>query len=106
MEALIAAVYLDAGFETAQEMILRLWGPRIAEVDDDAKDAKTALQEWAQARKMSPPRYVTVERSGPDHAPVFTIEARIDNGETATATAGSKRLAEQAAARALLDQLD
>jgi ribonuclease-3 len=105
MEAVIAAVYLDAGFESARALILRLWGRRIESVEEDAKDAKTALQEWAQARKLSPPAYVQIARSGPDHAPVFTIEARLPTGESAQATAGAKRQAEQAAAKALLDQL-
>ena len=105
MEAVIAAVYLDGGFDVAQEMILRLWAPLIASVEEDAKDAKTTLQEWAQGRGMAPPSYTEVERSGPDHAPVFTIEARLATGETARATAGNKRQAEQAAARALLDEL-
>lgn len=105
MEAVIAAVYLDGGFEVAREMILRFWAPRIAGVEEDAKDAKTALQEWAQARRMAPPAYVEIGRSGPDHAPQFTIEARLDTGETEQATAGNKRLAEQAAAKALLDRL-
>ena len=106
MEAVIAAVYLDAGFDAAQAMILRLWGARIDNVEDDAKDAKTALQEWAQARGLTPPQYVQTGRSGPDHAPVFTIEARLASGESAEATAGSKRQAEQAAAKALLSRLD
>jgi len=106
MEAVIAAVYLDAGFEVAQAMILRLWGPRITAVKDDARDPKTALQEWAQARALQPPAYVETSRSGPDHAPVFTIEARLDDGQISSASAGSKRQAEQAAARALLDRLD
>ncbi|MDU8912595.1 ribonuclease III [Aestuariicoccus sp. MJ-SS9] len=105
MEAVIAAVYLDAGFEAAQEMILRLWGQRIATVDADSKDAKTALQEWAQARGLQPPAYVEVARDGPDHAPVFTIEARLSSGQTALATAGNKRQAEQQAAKTLLDRL-
>ncbi|MCR8547869.1 ribonuclease III [Salipiger sp. P9] len=105
MEAVIAAVYLDAGFETAREMILRLWGNRVAQVEADARDAKTALQEWAQARGMAPPAYVEIERSGPDHAPVFTIEARLESGETARATAGAKRKAEQQAATALLEKV-
>ncbi|WP_371225489.1 ribonuclease III [Roseovarius sp. 2305UL8-3] len=106
MEAVIAAVYRDAGFEVARDMILRLWGTRVSSVKDDARDAKTSLQEWAQARGLQPPSYVETARSGPDHAPQFTIEARLDNGASVTATAGSKRLAEQAAARALLEQLD
>ncbi|MCB1357714.1 MAG: ribonuclease III [Maritimibacter sp.] len=106
MEAVIAAVYLDAGFEAARDLILRLWGARIDSVEDDARDPKTALQEWAQARRMAPPAYTETARSGPDHAPTFTIEARLDNGEAASASANSKRAAEQAAARALLDRVE
>lgn len=105
MEAVIAAVYKDAGFEAAAEMILRLWGSRIHQVEADARDAKTSLQEWAQARGQNPPSYVEIARSGPDHAPVFTIAARLQDGTEAQATAGSKRQAEQAAAKALLDRL-
>ncbi|SEN63608.1 RNAse III [Roseovarius tolerans] len=106
MEAVIAAVYVDAGFEAARAMVLRLWGGRIGAVKEDARDAKTALQEWAQARGLPPPDYAETARSGPDHAPVFTIEARLQSGEHVSATAGSKRQAEQAAARALLDRLE
>ncbi|MEO1734199.1 MAG: ribonuclease III [Pseudomonadota bacterium] len=105
MEAVIAAVFLDAGLNTARDMILRLWGDRVHTVDADARDPKTALQEWAQARGQQPPRYVELARSGPDHAPVFTIAARLVDGTEAQATAGSKRHAEQAAAKALLAQL-
>ncbi|WP_323776191.1 ribonuclease III [Leisingera sp.] len=105
MEAVIAAVYKDAGFEAAAEMILRLWGSRVHQVESDARDAKTSLQEWAQARGQNPPAYVELSRSGPDHAPVFTIAARLQDGTQAQATAGSKRQAEQAAAKALLTRL-
>lgn len=105
MEAVIAAVYRDAGFEAARDMVLRLWGDRIRRVEADARDPKTALQEWVQARGGKPPAYVLVDRSGPDHAPVFTIAARLETGEEAQASAGSKRQAEQAAARKLLEQL-
>ena len=106
MEAVIAAVYCDAGLEAAREVILTHWADRISNVKADARDPKTALQEWAQARRLAPPRYVEISRSGPDHAPVFTIEARLDNGEVEQATAGSKRQAEQAAARALLTRME
>ena len=106
VEAVIAAVYLDAGFEAARSLILRLWGTRIGAVEGDARDAKTALQEWAQARGMPPPSYAEVARSGPDHAPVFVIAASLQNGARAEATAGSKREAQQAAAKALLDQME
>ncbi|KIN62302.1 Ribonuclease 3 [Sulfitobacter noctilucicola] len=106
IEAVIAAVYLDAGFDAAMAMILQLWGSRVDTVEDDARDAKTALQEWAQARKLQPPKYVQTDRSGPDHAPVFTIAARLETGEEAQAMAPSKRAAEQAAATSLLAQLE
>ena len=106
MEAVIAAVYRDAGFDVARDMVLRLWGHRIHAVEDDARDAKTALQEWAQARGQQPPTYVETARSGPDHAPQFTITAQLDNGDQEQATAGSKRQAEQAAASALLERLE
>ncbi|MDR9484865.1 MULTISPECIES: ribonuclease III [Sediminimonas] len=106
MEAVIAAVYLDAGFEAARDMVLRLWGDRVDRVEQDARDPKTALQEWAQARGLAPPKYVETGRSGPDHAPIFTIAACLDNGEKHEATAGSKRQAEQAAAQGLLSKVE
>ena len=106
IEAVIAAVYLDAGFEAAKVLILRLWGERLHRVKDDARDAKTALQEWAQARGLPPPDYVETDRTGPDHAPQFTLEARLENGERRSATAASKRQAEQAAAKALLAAME
>ncbi len=106
MEAVIAAVYLDGGLEAARAAILSLWAERLDTVEADARDPKTALQEWAQARRQPPPRYAEVARDGPDHAPEFTIEARLASGETAQATARSKRQAEQAAARTLLDRLE
>ncbi|MCK8463908.1 ribonuclease III [Aliiroseovarius sp. S1339] len=106
MEAVIAAVYLDGGLQAARTMILSLWGDRIDKVEDDARDPKTALQEWAQARKMPPPEYVETGREGPDHAPMFTITAKLSNGRSAETKANSKRAAEQAAARALLKQLE
>ena len=106
MEAVIAAVYQDAGFEAARALVLRLWAGRIAAVEPDARDAKTSLQEWAQARGMPPPGYEEAGRSGPDHAPVFTVRVLLANGEAAEATAGSKRVAEQAAARMLLERME
>ncbi len=105
MEAVIAAVYKDSGFEAAERMILTLWGDRIHAVEKDARDPKTALQEWVQARGQNPPAYIELSRTGPDHAPVFTIVARLSDGEEAQATARSKRQAEQAAAALLLDRL-
>ncbi len=105
MEAVIAAVYNDAGFDVARDLVLRLWGQRITTVAADARDAKTALQEWAQARGEQPPAYVELARSGPDHQPIFTIEVRLQSGQSEQAQAGSKRQAEQAAAQALMERV-
>ncbi|KAB2886879.1 MAG: ribonuclease III [Albidovulum sp.] len=106
MEAVIAAVYLDAGFETAKAVVLRLWDARIGTVKADARDAKTALQEWAQGRGLPPPAYSELEREGPDHQPMFTVEVRLATGEAEVAQAGAKRQAEQAAAKALLARME
>ena len=106
MEAVIAAVYLDAGFDAARAMILRLWGARIAGAEAAAFNPKTALQEWAQAHGMSPPRYQIADRSGPDHAPQFRITVTLDDGRSVDATGtGTKRSIEQAAATAMLAAL-
>lgn len=107
MEAVLAAVHLDAGFEAARRIVLRHWGPRLERVAEDSRDAKTALQEWAQAQGMPPPAYEQTDRTGPDHAPVFVITVRLADGREAQARgAGTKRSIEQAAAAALLDRLE
>lgn len=106
MEAVIAAIYLDAGFDAARAFILRHWGDRIARARAQTADAKTALQEWAQARGMAPPDYADLDREGPDHAPVFSVEARLADGHAARGRAPSKRAAQQQAAEALLAFLE
>lgn len=99
MEAVIAAVYLDGGPGAAEALVLRLWGDRIeAQGAEAPRDAKTWLQEWAQGRSLRPPRYETVGRSGPDHAPVFRVAVTLQTGERTEAEAKSKRAAEQEAA--------
>ncbi len=105
MEAVIAAVYLDSGFEPARDLVLRLWNDRISSVEEDARDPKTALQEFVQARGEGPPKYEVVARDGPDHAPEFTIAVKLEDGAQAEAKAGAKRQAEQAAAKLLLERL-
>lgn len=106
MEAVIAAVYLDAGLETARAFVLRHWGPRVAAARAQTPDAKTAVQDWAQARGLRPPVYADLEREGPDHAPVFSVEARLEDGRTGRGRASSKRGAQQLAAEALLARLE
>lgn len=105
MEAVIAAVYKDGGFEVAKTIIINLWGDRIKNVKVDARDAKTMLQEWAQARGQNPPNYEVISRNGPDHAPQFLVKVIFNSGETSEALAGSKRQAEQMAAKALLQKI-
>ena len=107
MEAVLAAVYLDGGFEVARGVILTLWGGRLSGAEAAAFNPKTALQEWAQAQGMPPPRYEVMDRSGPDHAPHFRIRAVLDDGRAAEASgSGTKRGIEQAAAQALLDSIE
>jgi ribonuclease-3 len=105
MEAVIAALYLDGGPEVARRFVLDLWRERIEAPDTAPVDAKSLLQQWAQGRGQTPPDYVEIGREGPDHAPRFTIEARLDSGEAALGEAASKRQAEQVAASALLKRL-
>ena len=107
-EALIAALYLDAGFETARAFVARHWERAFAELGDDMRDPKTMLQEWAQSRSRvarCAPEYRLVRREGPDHAPHFVVEVCVAGEGAAQGDGRSKREAQQAAARALLDRL-
>ncbi|HEX3883769.1 MAG TPA: ribonuclease III [Stellaceae bacterium] len=104
-EAVIAAIYVDAGFDAAASFIRRWWEPLFDEMDKPPTDPKTSLQEWAQARGLALPSYDLVETTGPDHAPRFTVAARLEGLEEATATASSKRAAEAGAAAVLLTRL-
>ena len=100
-EAVIGAVYRDGGHDSAMAAVARLWGPLVGGAPP--LDAKTALQEWAQARALPLPAYALVSTDGPPHAPTLTVEARIEGFEPVRASAGTKRAAEQEAARELLD---
>ena len=106
MEAVIAAIYRDGGMEAARKVILRLWADYIAAAEEDARDAKTRLQEYAQARGEALPSYNVVDRRGPDHKPIFTIEVTLASGGSARAEASSKRDAEQQAAARLLREVE
>jgi len=97
-EAVIAALYLDGGFPAAQQFIERQWAPLVEQDRRPPQDAKTALQEWAQAEARRLPSYVVVASAGPAHDPLFTVEVRVEGLAPATGTGRSKRAAEQAAA--------
>jgi ribonuclease-3 len=102
MEAIIAAIYVDGGLKCARTSILKVWGRRLDDAPQKSFEAKSFLQEWAQARGMQPPIYQEIQRTGPDHAPVFNIKVFLGNGVGASGTASSKRAAEQEAAKNLL----
>ncbi len=103
-EALIAALYLDGGLKAAEDFVLPNWKDRVAGLKRTPQDPKMAIQEWAHANRMDPPVYTIISRDGPDHAPRFTISARIDAGE-ATAAGASKKEAERQAAAKLLEMV-
>ncbi|WCL55742.1 ribonuclease III [Gimibacter soli] len=105
-EAVIGALYLDGGFPAAKAFIRKHWKPLLDGVPSAAKDNKTQLQEWAQARSLPLPTYEVVSCDGPDHSPVFTIRASIDGVGAAEASGTSKRIAQQSAAEALLETID
>jgi ribonuclease-3 len=104
MEANIGALYLDGGLVPARAFVRRAWGGAMNAQAEPPKDAKTALQEWAQARGMKLPDYEVCSAEGPPHAPVFVINVTV-GGATGTGTAGNKRAAEQAAAIDLMRKL-
>jgi ribonuclease-3 len=101
-EALIAALYIDAGIETARDFVVTFWGDAFETLDEPGKDPKTLLQEWAMARGLAVPIYQVVKQEGSAHEPVFTVEVRVPNLEPAVGRGGSKREAEKLAADNLL----
>ena len=101
-EAIIGAVFLDAGYETARALVERSFGAHVAAPRRPLRDPKTALQEWAQGRGLPTPTYVLLGRSGPDHAPEFRIAAQVGGLADGVGQGASKRAAEQEAARNLL----
>jgi len=105
LEAVIAAIYLDGGFDAAFAFVERWWGPRLADMERPPRDPKTLLQEWAQGRGLPLPEYRLLGTSGPDHALQFTIAVRVAGHDEASATASSKRTAGTAAAAVLLERL-
>lgn len=105
-EAVIAALYLDGGLDVAKAFIRRHWTPLIGEQTTPPRDGKTVLQEWSQARGLGLPDYRQRTRTGPDHAPRFTIEVGVEGFAPAVGTGASKREAERLAAEAFLARED
>jgi ribonuclease III len=105
-EAIIGALYLDGGLAAAQAFIARAWAGLMATSPGAAKDAKSALQEWAQGRGLPLPHYRQVSRTGPDHAPQFIISAEVQGYPAAEGQGASKQEAQKNAATALLAALE
>ncbi|WP_300576788.1 ribonuclease III [Phenylobacterium sp.] len=102
-EALIGALYVDAGLDAARDFFLRFWAKAFADLDAPrGKDPKTQLQEWAQGRGLALPTYEVVARQGPDHAPSFTVQVTIEGYDPEAAQGRSKQEAEKAAALVML----
>ncbi len=105
-ESLIGAVYRDGGLEAARAFIGQHWSALMEGTAEPPKDAKTSLQEWAQGRGFALPSYRQVARSGPDHAPQFTIEVGVGDFPPELGEGPTKRAAEQSAAERLLERLE
>lgn len=102
-EALIGALYIDGGLETARAFFLAAWKDNFERLDaPQARDPKTQLQEWAQGRGLPLPVYRVTARDGPDHAPCFTVEVFVEGYEPERAEGRSKQEAEKAAAQVML----
>ena len=104
-EAVLGAVYADGGLEVAATIIRRHWEPLMAEAATPPKDAKTALQEWAQGRGKALPLYEVLGIEGPQHDPLFLVSVMVEGYPPVTGRGASKRVAEQAAAAALMENV-
>jgi ribonuclease-3 len=104
LEAALGAIYLDGGLVPARDFVRRAWSHSMTAQETPPKDAKTALQDWAQKRGLDLPVYHVTERSGPPHAPVFVVTVTVGDRD-GVGTAGSKRAAEQLAAESLFPNL-
>jgi ribonuclease-3 len=105
VEALLAALYLDAGLETARAVFADIWSEAFEAVAGaGAANPKSELQEWAASRKLPAPAYAVLGRAGPDHAPIFTIELTLGELEPVRAQGRSRQDAEKAAAQAMLER--
>ena len=102
-EAILAAIYQEGGLDAARTVISHLWAAEFEGLDAPRpKDVKTRLQEWAQGAGRPLPAYAVVARSGPQHAPRFTVEVRVQGLQPVTGQGASRQAAEKAAAEALL----
>ena len=105
IEALIGAIFLDAGFEISKQLVLKVWRKQIDIVRDIEAHAKTALQEFLQSKGQEPPTYKQISRTGPDHDPDFCVEVVLGSGLNAIGSGSTKRMAETKAAELILKKI-
>ena len=105
LEALIGAIYRDGGFAAARSFIEKFWSAMLRQQASPPEDAKSRLQEWAQAKSLPLPEYTLLDKSGTDHAPQFEIEVFVEGIGRITAVAASKRAAEKSAALKMLEKI-
>ena len=105
IEALIGAIFLDAGFEISKQLVLKVWRKQIDIVRDIEAHAKTALQEFLQSKGQEPPTYKQISRTGPDHDPDFCVEVVLGSGLNAIGIGSTKRMAETKAAEQILEKI-
>ena len=105
IEALIGAIFLDAGFEISKQLVLKVWRKQIDIVRDIEAHAKTALQEFLQSKGQEPPTYKQISRTGPDHDPDFCVEVVLGSGLNAIGNGSTKRMAETKAAEQILEKI-
>ncbi len=104
-EALVGAVFIDGGYQAADDLIVRFWKERMLKPLGPLRDPKTMLQEWAQARGLPTPAYRELARTGPHHDPEFRVAVVLPDRPPAEGLGSSKRAAEQAAAAAMLTRV-
>ncbi|NNL88070.1 MAG: ribonuclease III, partial [Marinicaulis sp.] len=102
MEAVLGALYVDGGLKAANSAYDKFWVPNIEELSKFHRDAKTALQEWSQRKKLGTPDYDVLKADGPAHAPAFRIEVKVKGKKPARGEGASKRKAQMAAAKKFL----
>lgn len=105
LEALIGAVYLDAGFKPCRSLIDKLWDRRFETMIAPPSHPKTAVQEWAQGQGLPLPVYKIVGQEGPDHAPIFKVQLSVKGYDDVVAGGRSRQIAEKEAAKIFLENV-
>lgn len=106
IEAILGALYLEAGYPACRDAIIRLWGDRFYKMTEPPQHPKTRVQEWAQSKGIKLPAYDIVGQSGPDHAPIFEVRLSVEGYPPVSAQGRSRQEAEKRAANAFMKDKD